>query len=86
MDVLLNSGMQMNDFGCINHESDPISTIPGGGLGFGHVAGEVHIVAIDRWNSWSGNDGIQPSCTLARFLISWIGSMFCNQVCCLCGP
>jgi hypothetical protein len=35
---------QISDFTRINHDHDPIPTVPGRFLGFQHPAGEVHIV------------------------------------------
>jgi len=83
----------VNNFGRINHDSDPIPIVPGRGLGFSHVAGEIHIVGGVRWNSCSGNDNTESGCTInevPNLVVSnildhlgpyqgvWIGSIFCN--------
>jgi len=83
----------VNNFRRINHDSDPIPTVPGRGLGFGHVTGEIHIVGTNRWNSCSGNDNTESGCTINKvpsvvvgnvvdhlgpYQGVWIGSIFCN--------
>ncbi|KAF9644679.1 alpha/beta-hydrolase [Thelephora ganbajun] len=84
---------KVDDFRRINHNLDPIPIVPGRGLGFSHVAGEIHILAADRWNSCSGNDNTEPGCTISEVpnvIVSniidhlgpyqgvWIGTVFCN--------
>ena len=58
--------MQVNDFGRINHDSDSVAIVPGRGLGFSRVAGEIYIIAEDRWNSCSGNDKTETGCTINK--------------------
>ena len=81
------------NFKRINHNLDPIPIVPGRGLGYSHVDGEVHIEGSDRWNSCTGNDSTESGCTIAdvpNVILSnlldhfgpyqgvFIGSPFCN--------
>ncbi|KAF9644329.1 alpha/beta-hydrolase [Thelephora ganbajun] len=77
----------------INHHADPIPIMPGRGMGYRHVSGEIHIDGSDHWNSCSGNDSTERGCTIdevANIILSdlldhlgpyqdvFIGSLFCN--------
>ena len=81
------------NFKRINHNSDPIPIVPGRGLGYSHVDGEVHIEGSDRWNSCTGNDSTERGCTIAdvpNVILSnlldhlgpyqgvFVGTPFCN--------
>lgn len=66
LDASFISDTQVNDFRRINHNSDPIPIVPGRGLGFSHVEGEIHILGSGVWNSCSGNDDTEPGCTISE--------------------
>lgn len=54
------------DFERINNESDPVPIVPGRGLGFSHVHGEIHIVAPDDAVSCPGDDdATDAQCTIS---------------------
>lgn len=89
----LTPNTQVNNFRRINHDSDPVPIIPGRGLGFSHVAGEIHIMAADHWKSCSGNDNTESGCTIDQvpnvlagnvmdhmgpYQGVWIGTSYCK--------
>ncbi|KAF9785227.1 Alpha/Beta hydrolase protein [Thelephora terrestris] len=53
------------NFNRINHNLDPIPIVPGRGMGYSHVAGEIHIDGSNHWNSCNGNDDTENGCTIA---------------------
>ncbi|KAF9785804.1 alpha/beta-hydrolase [Thelephora terrestris] len=84
---------KVDNFRRINHALDPIPIVPGRELGFSHVAGEIHIIGPDQWNSCSGDDDTEPGCTISEvpnvfasditdhlgpYQGEWIGTNFCN--------
>lgn len=81
------------NFNRINHNLDPVPIVPGRGMGYSHVGGEIHIDGSNRWNSCSGNDSTEKGCTIAsvpNIFVSnildhlgayqdvYIGTTFCN--------
>lgn len=68
--------VQMNgNFKRVNHDSDPIPIVPGRGMGYSHVAGEVHIEESDAWNSCSGDDSTASGCTIAEVPNIFMGNV-----------
>lgn len=77
----------------MNHNSDPIPIVPGRGMGYSHVSGEVHIDGSNNWTSCTGDDSTESGCTISdvpNIILSnlldhlgpyetvYIGSAFCT--------
>jgi len=48
----------------INHNKDPVPTVPGRGMGFAHPSNEIHITDDNVWNQCVGQDSIAEGCTI----------------------
>jgi hypothetical protein len=81
------------NFNRINNDLDPIPIIPGRGMGYSHVAGEIHIDGSNGWSSCTGTDSTEKGCTISdvpNIILSdmldhlgpyqgvYIGTTFCN--------
>ncbi|KAI0781969.1 Alpha/Beta hydrolase protein [Abortiporus biennis] len=64
------------DFQRINNEKDLIPIVPGRGLGFSHVHGEVHIVSTNNAVSCPGDDDATDSqCTISTVPNIFVGNI-----------
>ena len=82
------------NFNRINHGSDPVPIVPGRGMGYSHVAGEIHIDgSSNSWSSCTGDDSTEKGCTintvpniifsdifdhLGPYQGVYIGTIYCN--------
>ena len=52
------------NFKPVNHNLDPVHIVPGRGMGYSHVSGEIHINGSDCWSSHTGNDSTGQWCMI----------------------
>ncbi|KAI0699099.1 alpha beta-hydrolase [Cytidiella melzeri] len=72
----------VSDFERVNHASDPIPIVPGRGLGFSHVHGEIHIVSQGDAVACPGDD----DATDAQCTIETVPNIFVSDILDHLGP
>ncbi|CUA68352.1 Lipase [Rhizoctonia solani] len=55
---------QVGDVSRINNQKDIVPIMPGRGLGFQHVLGEIHILSPGNWVACDGWDNTDARCTI----------------------
>lgn len=59
----------------INHEEDPIPTVPGMFLGFAHPSGEIHITDSQLWENCPGQDNPSTLCIVGDVPNIFVGDL-----------